>query len=43
MQIDRCALVADVDGFKEKVGECAWRRLIRCLIEHEVLFGPLGY
>ena len=43
MQIDRRALVAAADGFRTKVGARAWRRLIHCLIEHEALFGPLGY
>lgn len=42
-EIDRRALVAAADGFRTKVGARAWRRLIRCLIEQEALFGPLGY
>lgn len=42
-EIDRRAVVAAADGFRAKVGARAWHRLIRCLIEHEALFGPLGY
>eukprot|EP01018_Ginkgo_biloba_P016129 Gb_14861 [translate_table: standard] len=42
-EINRRALVATADGLVAKVGARTWRRLIRCLIEHEALFGPVGY